>query len=914
MRRAAFIVALGATAAGATPSLAQDGSVLSIRAARRDTITAAATVTAAFTVTNSSGDIVHVTPVLRTPADWPVLMGFTPFALAPNSSSILMLSVVVPARATAGTYAVGVAVASRASDSVVVRVPQRRALEVTLIDKPGYVVSGEPYDVQFLVRNRGNAGTRVRLRARSTMGRAALTDSAVRVDADGTTVVEVRVATPRGISAAADDVTELSVLQDSVADPRVASARVTVVPAPTRTIEEYLRIPTQVSLRAASSDAVSPFEIFGRGPIRDGGATDVDFIFRGPTGPFSAFGERDEYRLALIAPGWRARLGDQINMLSSLTGSAQPGFGASVDGAHGLFSAGAHGQQFRRSPVKGSEVGGFVGVGDSTGLHGVVNYINRDGGVLPGQVASVAGSYGGGPLSARAELARSRSGSGAGLGHSLRLSRGTGTYSIDIGHQRGDTAFSGALRGASQSHFTATGNWLESVSFSLGVGSHRSDLSRSTGVPYVDGLDIGTVGASWLGQYSVEIGAATRSTKIASVRQHGSQQDVRFRGDQDLGFAHVTAEAEVGRARDMFDERHAYSTVSVSMRRSAAVGHYALWTERYSGGSITRGADGMLTVGGDATVRIGRTGDLSLLGYATRPQVVGAPWQSQVDLRISRSLRNGNRLSLRARVIGGGSLSDAQQTVAFLEYAMPLRLPVSRLRTPGRVYGRVVDAVSGRGVPNALVRLGPQVAITDAEGDVAFGGVPGGQHRLSMSQETSFADAVFVGDPTVLVDSTRPHPTTFTLAIARGARLDIDARRFVAARTAIAGAQDSLVDAGALSNATLMLVGERDTLYRTTQSDGKASFTDVPPGRWVVSIRGDAPAFHRFDPDRVEVTLTPGETRALVFRLVPRKREIQIIGGEQELRSQPSDARNPASQPPAVPRTRKPDDNRPETL
>ena len=58
-------------------------------------------------------------------------------------------------------------------------------------------------------------------------------------------------------------------------------------------------MPTQVHLRAASSDGVSPFEIFGRGGIRDGGQTQMDFLFRGPTGKFSAFGERDEYRAAL---------------------------------------------------------------------------------------------------------------------------------------------------------------------------------------------------------------------------------------------------------------------------------------------------------------------------------------------------------------------------------------------------------------------------------------------------------------------------------------------------------------------------------------------------------------------------------------------------------------------------------------
>jgi len=217
-----------------------------------------------------------------------------------------------------------------------------------------------------------------------------------------------------------------------------------------------------------------------------------------------------------------------------------------------------------------------------------------------------------------------------------------------------------------------------------------------------------------------------------------------------------------------------------------------------------------------------------------------------------------------------------------------------------------VDAVTGRGVSGALVRLGPQVAITDDRGQVAFGGVPGGEHRVSMSQETSFADAVFVGDPTLRVDSTRTQPTTFELAIARSARVDIAVRRYSTARTQVTGGADSLVDAGPLANAALLLAGERDTLYRTTNDQGTVSFTDVPPGRWVITIRGDAPAFHRFDPDRVELTLAPGETKALAFRLVPRKREVQLIGDGQELRSTVADPKS-ASPTPAV-RTGKPND------
>ena len=911
MRRAALTAALCSLAAGANPSHAQDAGAPGIRAVRRDTITASTTVTTAFTVSNTSGDIVHVTPFVRAPVDWPVLMGTTPFAIAPRASSMLMVSVVVPARAAAGMYVVGVTVGARASDSVVVRVPARRALEVTLLDRPGFVVSGKTYDAHFLVRNRGNAGTRLRIKARSSTGRAALRDTIVRVAPDGTAMVDVTVTTPAGVSAAMDDVLELSVAQDSVPDPHITSARVTVVPEPTRTIEEYLRIPAQVNLRAATSNAVSPFEVHGRGPLRDGGETDVEFLFRGPTGPYSAFGERDEYRLSLSGPGWRARVGDQIYTLSPLTGGAQPGFGAGLDGTRGMFSAGAHGQQFRRSPESASEFAGFVGVGDARGFRGQMNVVSRTGGVLPGQIASASAAFRDAPMTIETEVARSSAGARTGLGHSLRLSRAAPTWSIDLGHQSADATFSGPQRGARQSHLSATSSWFERVSFALSAGSHRVDLSRSVGVPYVDALEIGTLGARLFERYTVELNGAARTTTIAGTRQRGNQQGVRIRGNQETALGYLSLEAELGRASDAIEPPRTYGNVALSARQSFNLGQVGLWTERYSGGSITRGVHGMVTLGGDATLKLHHAFDLTLLGYATRAEMPGAPWLSQADVMASRTLRSGGRISLRARMMGGGSLSGPQQGVAFLEYAMPLRLPVSRLRTPGRVYGRVVDAVSGRGVPGALVRLGPQVAITDADGDVAFGGVPGGEHRLSMSQETSFAEAVFVGDPTVHIDSTRAQPTTFRLAIARSARLDIAVRRFVAPRTAVTGVPDSLVDAGPLSNATLVLAGERDTLYRTTRANGTASFTDIPPGNWVVSIRGDAPAFHRFDPGRVELILAPGEARTLDFRLIPRQRQVQIIGGEQELRSQPSDARVPPP-PPATPRTGKPDDSRPE--
>jgi hypothetical protein len=882
-----------------------DPQHLSIRATRRDTIRAGATVTAAFIVSSTRTDSMDVTPRVETPKDWTVLMGNATIGVPGQSSAMVMLSVAVPARATAGVYPIRVVVTSTeeprgAGDSVLVVVPPRRALEVTLADRPGYVVSGRDYDASFLLRNRGNLPTQVRVRVKSTLGTTSSADSLITLVPEESRELRTRVKTRAGVLSASDDVLEVSAtIVDDTAEAVEASARVTVVPEPTRKIEEFQKIPVQANVRAANTDGVSPFELFGTGYVRDGSPIRAEFLVRGKTGEYSPFGERDEYRLQINAPSWRARIGDHFFMLSPLTGGLQPGFGAGIDATRGAYSAGVHGQQFRRDPAGGTEAAAYAAAG-AQGARLQLNAVTRNGGLQPGQVLGAMGSFARDFYHADVEVATTNDAirNAGGAARTARVGATFPAYSFDIGHSFADTTFLGAQRGSQHNYLTANASPLELVSFSTNLSRHRTDISRTAGVPYMEGLDVGLLSATVMERFTVELQSARRTTEISSVLAAGRQDGARFRADQDFSFANVSFESEIGRSVEA-DSTRQYTQLSLGVRRGFTFGSASVWGENYSGGSIIKGAIGSSTVGGDATLRLVGSTSATLVGFMTRSDIPGSSWTSQMDARLIYGLRTGATISLRARLMSGGAIASRDRNVAYLEYGLPLRMPVSRLRTPGRVRGRVVDAVTGTGVPGALVRLGPQMAITDRDGEVAFGGVPGGQHRLSMSQETSFADAVFVGDPTVVVDSTQPTPTTFRLAIARGARVQIVARRFLAQRTGIAGAPDSLVDAGPLANATLVLSGERDTLYRTTSEKGTALFTDVPPGHWVIAIRGDAPAFHRFEPDRVELTLKPGETVRQEFRLVPRRREVQMIGDGQELKSTTADPKG-QTQPGAV--------------
>jgi hypothetical protein len=99
------------------------------------------------------------------------------------------------------------------------------------------------------------------------------------------------------------------------------------------------------------------------------------------------------------------------------------------------------------------------------------------------------------------------------------------------------------------------------------------------------------------------------------------------------------------------------------------------------------------------------------------------------------------------------------------------------------------------------------------------------------------------------------------------------------ARTAIdSTAPDSLVDAGPMQNMLVVLTSRRDTLYQTTDAKGKVSFTDVPPGAWVVTIvAADLPMHHAFDRQSYELSLEPGQVVSTEFRLVPRRRAVQMV-------------------------------------
>jgi hypothetical protein len=886
---------LGLTAAilvcGATSVRAQTGS--SLTDVNHDSVSLTApgsTVTRVYAVSNPTSDSMVVTPKIDLPGGWAVLTGAAPFTLGPGESDTWIVSLSIPAQATAGPYVVRVAAAGRGtsaavvSDSIPLTVTTRRGISLTFGDRPMYVIAGSPYKLSLLVRNRGNALALVRVRAASPGGELARVDPGfVTLQPGESRPVAVEVDPPKDEASQTDAVVEVTATDSE--DPGVsvsASARMTMAQPPGVT-EPFATVPAQLRVRPVKtgSAGVAPIEITGGGRLREGGAEQIDFTFRGSPGRVSPFGEREEYRFDIRAPRYRARLGDNFFGLSPLTSEGQAGFGGGLDLTLGRLGLRGYSQRFRFEPGTPSETGFSAGFDPGSLFYGsrfALNAVQRTGGNLAGNILGSSASLHPVPdMLVETEYASSAGSGRRGSAHSLRVS-GDAWVRYDAAHVGGSGTFAGPTRGATDDYATLTRSVSDKLDLNLTGNSHRSGYLTDS-LTSRQWSRLGTMGATWSHHISLEYSGFGRRSEYAGSRIDEREELIRTRVAQPFAGGSFWASADVGRSSsDTASRSRSFTQLSGGASVSRGLNTFSGFAEFYNGRSVSRGQAGTRTLGASANVNL--TGSLSLwvTGYGIHYAAGATGGYSQFDGRLTQNLPRGNTISVRTRL--SSLVGPAQQPgrIIYLEYGMPLRVPVGRLRSPGTVTGSVLDAESGSGVSGALVRLGPAAALSDADGRVSFRGLPAGEYSVAVAQSGSVSDAIVTGDARVVIDSAHPRPAPFRVAVSRGASVQGRVVQRISAKTGLNGEADSLEAPTALENISVALIAGGDTVFRATDREGKYSFTDVRGGEWTIAVLTDAPPQFRYDRESVALNLRPGESAVADFQLLPRKRQIRILG------------------------------------
>jgi hypothetical protein len=174
---------------------------------------------------------------------------------------------------------------------------------------------------------------------------------------------------------------------------------------------------------------------------------------------------------------------------------------------------------------------------------------------------------------------------------------------------------------------------------------------------------------------------------------------------------------------------------------------------------------------------------------------------------------------------------------------------------------------------------------------VTFASLAPGRYQASVDGAPGprTSDALLTGDIAVDVPNESRRPVDFSLSLVRGGQVRVGVRQLDFATTLATAAADSLVDAGGFANAMIALVGARDTIYQITNQDGVADFRDIPAGRWSVKmIAGPLPSAHAVDEDERAVTVRAGERATVGFRIVPKRRAIQLMNPQPIVVARPA--------------------------
>jgi hypothetical protein len=507
------------------------------------------------------------------------------------------------------------------------------------------------------------------------------------------------------------------------------------------------------------------------------------------------------------------------------------------------------------------------------------------------------------------ELAASDSLHVAGQAGSLRLSGRAKYLSYDLGGQRASTGFAAQQQGSTDLRSSVMSDKIGSVILNATMNARESAI-RADGQGQRGTL--ATLAANWTNGVTAEFERVGRTDIGGPAPTVGTMQSLRLRGRHSVGAFEGSLHVEGGLSFQPDSARRASNGFGAAVTAHLGEGEFiSLFADHLSGTGLGASGVGSTTAGLNTELRVRET-TVRLMNTTAMQAGAVSRVMTNTDLMVEHGVRQMT-LGLRARLstVTKGPANHA----LFLEVKRPFGLPTARINDIGRARVEIVDGETGKGVSGALVRVGGQAAVTDANGVAAFRDLKAGEYR-AVIDGAAVAGRVVASGATVSVSATSRKPAEVSMTLSRGVRVLARVRSFERA-SALQTNGDTLTEVGAVGQVPVALVMGADTLWQTSDERGRVDFGSVAPGHYVVAVpRYDAPDHMTLAQSRFELDATAAETRQIDFKLIPQARAIEFVG-ETMLIAAPAKAQDkPAAtgtttitgKPQATPITGRPDE------
>jgi hypothetical protein len=828
------------------------------------------------------------------PAGWRLVAADPALRLATGASELRVVAIGVPATALAGRYVVRFSALrnadrlSSASDSVIVQVPARRRLSLTLVKVPRSVSAGGSYTATFLLTNEGNVTTTAALRATGTRSSSLrIVNSRLTLAPRATSLVRVEAVAFTGgshrIDVSAPDV------DDSASVASIASV-VEVLPAPRGAAPAWHTAPGTFAFGTATATgrpASMTAELRTAGSFVEGGNARFDLALKRPRADGARTNERSHYALGISSRRGSLRIGDQPLGRSPLLASSAPRFGGSGSLTLAGITAGGfllH-DRFGNVDRASGDRGGFADVRLGGRSRVGVDYLERTG-PDSGAVATVHASIGALPRTTlEVDYGRGTRPELPSEAGRVRLASTFSRLRYELWHQQRIGWFGEARdRRASDDHASISLPLLGKLSLQ---GELRDEASRRESTRADDRAYRSLVGGASYGErVFAEYRVARRSGRFIAGPFDNEQESVRIGGRARFGRFSIAPRVEHGTLTDQLSAarrpfgryRLEASIAGTSLARASA---YAEWSRGGSLHAPDRG--GGSSFGFDGTTTFLAATRLHLSWNALRFDSPQIPSSSTLDASLERRLPGDHLLTLRARLVSFVPAAFGRDQQVHLTYTVPFGLPTSRAARAGSVEGRVIDAESGRPLERVVVRLGGQAAVSGSDGRFRFSGLPSQLLPLQVDRESLAPGYTQLAGELVDVGARGDVGAVVEVRIARSSKLFGTLRVFDFVNTLATLDSAAVAPTRGLAGTLVTLRQGSDTLRVVTDSSGAFAVAGIRPGAWQVSLLGAVlPDQHYVERDSFTVTLAGGATDSVAFRVLPRRRTIQMItSGEQ---------------------------------
>jgi hypothetical protein len=839
-------------------------------------------------VTNRGGGSSSYQSKISLPVGWRAVTRDFPFTLQPGSSDIRLISFTIPPDAPAQQYQIEYSILDTAGHAggtsfqvIVLPVVQ---LELVVFDAPRFVVGGAKFTTTFLLTNKGNSATSIRLRTRSSTDFPIMIDSTVQhFGPREVRQIKVNVATDAK-SGRTSHTLEMEAIsgQDSTINVR-ASSVVDVVSRATKVEDEYFNYPVTLSLREVGQDGLfaTQAEAFGSGSLSEQHTDRLEFLFRGPeTQTKSVLGQRDEYRIAYHSKSFEVYGGDLNYSLSPLTEFGRYTTGAGGQATVGPLTAGGFYNKNRWSTQSQEETAGFLSYDVVKGASIGLNYLqkrdqfNSDITSARGLFVPVSGStldleYGTGTRDGKRDDA-----------YSARLNGSQPWIGYDVRYVHAGPNFGGYYQDISFLSASINLQASRNVRIETYARQETRNLARDTNQVYVPNDQSYQVGAAYSDFVSVYLLRNIHQDNFDNPKYRREQDAIQGRLGYNFRNANIYVNGDYGSTRDeLLNQSFPYKRVALN------VGYRPIGNQNYSASiEYTNGQDAYtsenqerISASLNAWFLFGQSTQVQLDLYTSRLNVSPTQTYNLIEASVEHIFPFGHKIAFRARESIINPSSSVNQIAYALNYSIPIAIPVKRITAVGQLRGTVKDE-RGKGLVDVLIGAEDDAALTNNKGEYFFASLKPGSVFVNIDRASIGLERITTQSMPMEVKILGGEETELDLGVTRSVLISGTVIQYGSKDQALGDTTSSSINLGGKPGVFLELSNGADYNRRVTDNHGRFSFADIRPGKWSLTvIGGDVPEYHVILPDTTAIDAQPGDKKEITIEIRPKRRAIKIL-------------------------------------